>query len=239
MCSILRKKDCMESEKCSWIVGKGCKSADHTTPPKAKPMTPMASKKKVVRAKKGVPIMKVPTPPIVSKKKVVRAKKGVDPVVKVPTPPIVSKKKVVRAKKGVDPVVKVPTPSPSKVNVPPPPKHTWAHGHLHHNLDDNFLYEVDYAPTNAAKCQGCKEKILKNSLRIGRHQVNPFGDGDLIKYYHAEHACDAILKSRCNSAPITWDKLNGTSKMTNVEKITLFQQIKEFQKKWDHKCKGK
>ena len=90
-----------------------------------------------------------------------------------------------------------------------------------------------------SKCQSCQDKILKGELRLSRHQVSPFGDGDQIKNFHAEHAFEEFIKARCTSAPITWNKLNGTKSISDKDRELIYNEIKEFEKTWDNKCKNK
>ena len=268
MCSILRKKPCLESEKCLWTVGKGCKKLSGS-----KESSPVPVKAPTPKEPSPVPV-KAPTPPK-KKTKVIKKKKEAlkeplpvpvkaptpkepSPVpVKAPTPPK-KKTKVIKKKKEAlkepSPVpVKAPTPkepSPVPVKAPTPkepspfkipsPKQTWAPGFYGYKEgDDNFWYAVSYAPNNMSKCQSCQDKILKGELRLSRHQRSPFGDGDQIKNFHAEHAFEEFIKARCTSVPITWDKLNGTKSISDKDRELIYNEIKEFEKAWDNKCKNK
>jgi len=103
---------------------------------------------------------------------------------------------------------------------------------------DNFLYQINYASTSRATCRFCKKKINKGELRVTRFdENNPFGDGDLIHHFHADHAFDAFIKSRCSSAPIIWEKLNGTKNVLPKDLEYIYHKIKEFNVKWENKCK--
>ena len=228
------------------------------TPPKepspvpVKAPTPPKKKTKVIKKKKEalkepshVPVkaptpkepspVKAPTPPkkktkVIKKKK--EALKEPSPIpVKAPTPPKEPSPVPVKA------LTPPKEPSPFKI---PSPKQTWAPGYYGYKEgDDNFWYAVSYAPNNMSKCQSCQDKILKGELRLSRHQVSPFGDGDQIKNFHAEHAFEEFIKARCTSAPITWNKLNGTKSISDKDRELIYNEIKEFEKTWDNKCKNK
>lgn len=101
---------------------------------------------------------------------------------------------------------------------------------------DNYWYALDYAPTNAAKCHGCQEKILKGSLRIARHERSRYGDDLMMKYYHIDHAFAKFMNARCTSTPIVWKTLKGTDIIPDEEKIMLFNQIEDFTEDWNRKC---
>ena len=202
MCSILKKKECMENDsKCFWVVGKGCQ--------KIKTLSP----------KKESTPKKKPSPKPLKESKPVKIKKAKTP-----------------------PKAKTPSPSPPKPkssSIKPHETEPWRQGSYGYNKgDDNYWYAAAYSPTSASKCQGCGEKIQKGKLRIARHSVSPFGDNDLVKYYHADHAFNEFIKARCNSAQIKWEKLNGTKLMTDHDRQMVYNEIQLLASAWETKCKN-
>ena len=108
------------------------------------------------------------------------------------------------------------------------------------NSDENFLYEINYAPSNRSTCKHCKTKIDKAALRVTRYDIrNPFGDGDLVYNYHPQCSFNAFINSRCVSAPITWERLNGTKNVSQEDRKYMYNKIKEFGSDWEKKCKNK
>ena len=106
--------------------------------------------------------------------------------------------------------------------------------------DENFLYEINYAPSIRSTCKHCKTRIDKDTLRVTRYDIrNPFGDGDLVYNYHPECSFKAFINSRCVSAPITWERLNGTKNVSNEDRKYMYNKIKEFGSEWEKKCKNK
>lgn len=131
-----------------------------------------------------------------------------------------------------------PKASPNPAHNLPIPSKQWKPGYYGYRMgDDNFWYEVGYSPSSRAKCHGCGEKIQKGELRFGRHQLSPFGDSDLIKYLHFEHAFTEFAKARCSSVPVTWDKLNGTQGLSDKDKMRVFEKIHDFGVFWARRCK--
>ena len=151
--------------------------------------------------------------------------------------------KPVKIKKAkTPPKAKTPSPSPPKPkssSIKPHETEPWRQGSYGYNKgDDNYWYAAAYSPTSASKCQGCGEKIQKGKLRIARHSVSPFGDNDLVKYYHADHAFNEFIKARCNSAQIKWEKLNGTKLMTDHDRQMVYNEIQLLASAWETKCKN-
>jgi hypothetical protein len=130
-----------------------------------------------------------------------------------------------------------PKASPNPAHNLPIPSKQWKHGYYGYRIgDDNFWYEVEYSPSSRAKCHGCGENIQKGELRFGRHQLSPFGDSDLIKYLHFEHAFKEFAKARCSSVPVSWDKLNGTQGLSDKDKMRVFEKIHDFGVFWARRC---
>jgi hypothetical protein len=117
---------------------------------------------------------------------------------------------------------------------PPVPQNVGKHAET-----DNFWYAVGYSPSNRATCHGCKQKIAKDELRIARHQNNPFGDNDMIKFFHADHAFAEFAKARCSSALIKWDTLGGSREITETDKLYVYERINQLSLLWAKKCKDK
>ena len=106
--------------------------------------------------------------------------------------------------------------------------------------DENFLYEINYASSNRSTCKYCKTRIDKDTLRVTRYDTrNPFGDGYLVHNYHPECSFKAFINSRCASAPITWERLNGTKNVSQEDRKYMYNKIKEFGSEWEKKCKNK
>src|SRR4051812_43675167 len=40
------------------------------------------------------------------------------------------------------------------------------------------------AATGRAKCRGCKQPLAKGELRFGESLPNPFGDGEVMHWFH-------------------------------------------------------
>ena len=104
-----------------------------------------------------------------------------------------------------------------------------------------YRYSIGYAPTGAATCAGCKAKIAKGSLRIGRSVPNPFdaegGTSDYTKFMHPNHAFDVMLRSRCSSnVPGSTRDLAGFASVAPADKRRVAAYLADFRKAWTTKC---
>lgn len=106
---------------------------------------------------------------------------------------------------------------------------------------DGYRYSVGYAPTGAATCVGCKTKIAKGALRVGRSMPSPFdaegGVADYTKFMHAEHAFDVMLRSRCTSkVPASLKDFGGFDALAAADKKRIEGKLRTFVKAWAAKC---
>ena len=106
---------------------------------------------------------------------------------------------------------------------------------------EGYTYTVGYAPTGAATCRGCQQKIAKGALRIGRSSPNPFdaegGASDYSHFFHASHAFPALLRSRCTSrVPAAAKDLAGWEALTPADKAQVSGWLQRFVKAWKGKC---
>jgi hypothetical protein len=106
---------------------------------------------------------------------------------------------------------------------------------------EGYRYSVSYAPTGRATCAHCKKRIAQGAVRIGRSVPSPFdaewGATDYVKYFHASHAFDTMLKSRCASKVVLSPKtLVGIKSLSQKDKKRVEQAIATFAKRWHAKC---
>ena len=109
---------------------------------------------------------------------------------------------------------------------------------------DGYRYSVSYAPTSTAACVGCKAKIAKGALRIGRSMPNPFdaenGASDYTKFMHYDHAFDVLRRSRCTSrVPLSTKDLTGFNEISAADKARVQKHMVPFAKDWKAKCATK
>lgn len=98
---------------------------------------------------------------------------------------------------------------------------------------DGYRYSVSYAPTGAATCIGCKQKIAKGDLRVGRSSPNPFdaesGATDYTKFMHADHAFGVFQRSKCASAvPLRVTDLVGFEDLAPKDKARMRTALAAF-----------
>jgi hypothetical protein len=107
---------------------------------------------------------------------------------------------------------------------------------------DGYRYSVGYAPTSAATCRcGCKRKIAKGALRVGRSTPSPFdsegGHADLTHFYSFEHAFGAFRRSRCSSrVPLKQADLAGAASIEPQDRRRLATSLAAFAAAWRQKC---
>ena len=109
---------------------------------------------------------------------------------------------------------------------------------------EGYRYSVSYAPTANATCFGCKAKIAKGALRIGRSMPNPFdaeaGASDYTKFMHHHHAFDVLRRSLCTSrVPLSTKDLTGFNKISEADKARVQTHLVPFAKAWTAKCAAK
>jgi len=51
-----------------------------------------------------------------------------------------------------------------------------------------MAHVIEPAASGRAKCRGCTERIAAGELRFGEHLPNPFAEGDMTHWFHAECA---------------------------------------------------
>lgn len=47
-----------------------------------------------------------------------------------------------------------------------------------------MAHVIEPASSGRAKCRGCNDRIVKDELRLGERQPNPFGDGEMTLWFH-------------------------------------------------------
>ncbi len=224
------------------------KAATHSKKAASSPPKPLAKSTKSQNANASSKLAKVASPksspksPMPSPKlaKPASPKPKSSPKSPLPSSPKLAKVASPKTSKSSSksPMPSSPKASPNPAHNLPIPSNQWKPGYYGYRMgDDNFWYEVGYSPSSRAKCHGCGEKIQKGELRFGRHQLSPFGDSDLIKYLHFEHAFTEFAKARCSSVPVSWDKLNGTQGLSDKDKMRVFEKIHDFGVFWARRCK--
>ena len=98
---------------------------------------------------------------------------------------------------------------------------------------EGYLYNVGYAPTGAATCRQCKQKIAKGALRIGRSSPSPFdaegGVADFTQYFHPEHAFIAFARSRPGTkVPLRERDMAGIEKLSVADRGTVKAAVAAF-----------
>ena len=93
-------------------------------------------------------------------------------------------------------------------------------------------------------CFGCKAKIAKGALRIGRSMPNPFdaeaGASDYTKFMHHHHAFDVLRRSLCTSrVPLSTKDLTGFNEISAADKARVQKHMVPFAKDWKAKCATK
>ena len=112
---------------------------------------------------------------------------------------------------------------------------------------DGYRYSVGYAPTSAALCRcGCKRKIAKGALRVGRSTPSPFdaegGHADFTRFFAFEHAFgatagSAFMRSRCTSrVPLKPADVAGAAKLEPRDRGRLASAVAAFAAAWRKKC---
>lgn len=106
---------------------------------------------------------------------------------------------------------------------------------------EGYRYTVGYAPTGAATCRACGDKIAKGGVRIGRSTPNPFdaegGASDYTQYFHADHAFDAIMRSKCTSrVPLTASDIAGVADLKPADRKRVQTKLVTFARAWGDKC---
>lgn len=108
---------------------------------------------------------------------------------------------------------------------------------------EGYRYSVGHAPSGAATCMGCKQKIAKGELRVGRSQPNPFdaegGATDFTKFAHVDHAFDVFLRSKCASrVPLSARDLAGFDALPAGDKRRVLAALRAFAAARRAKCGG-
>lgn len=89
-------------------------------------------------------------------------------------------------------------------------------------------YVIESASTGRSSCKGCKQKIDKGVLRIGKISANPFGDdGDSMKvWYHAACMFDAQTRTRGTTKRIEdSDDLDGFNALSASDQAEVGKMI--------------
>ncbi|XP_065178433.1 DNA ligase 3-like [Sycon ciliatum] len=89
-------------------------------------------------------------------------------------------------------------------------------------------YCVEHATTGRSSCKGCKQKIDKSALRIGKVSTNPFSDdgGEMKVWYHAKCMFDALTRARATTKKIeSLDDLDGSDALNSAEQAELQKMI--------------
>ncbi|XP_060066449.1 DNA ligase 3-like [Ylistrum balloti] len=94
--------------------------------------------------------------------------------------------------------------------------------------DNRFI--VGYAKLGTSGCKGCKTKIEKGSLRIGKVTANPFGgDGDMKQWYHPSCIFNTFKRARATTKKIEEpDDMEGFSEILPEDKDEINKLIKEY-----------
>lgn len=98
--------------------------------------------------------------------------------------------------------------------------------HLNSMADNRFI--VGYAKLGTSGCKGCKTKIEKGSLRIGKVTVNPFGgDGDMKQWYHPSCIFNTFKRARATTKKIEEpDDMEDFSELRQESKDEINKLIK-------------
>ncbi|XP_021375504.1 DNA ligase 3-like [Mizuhopecten yessoensis] len=90
-------------------------------------------------------------------------------------------------------------------------------------------YVIGYAKLGTSGCKGCKTKIEKGSLRIGKVTANPFGgDGDMKQWYHPSCIFNTFKRARATTKKIEEpDDMEGFSEIQQEDKDMINKLIKE------------
>lgn len=90
-------------------------------------------------------------------------------------------------------------------------------------------YIIGYAKLGTSGCKGCKTKIEKGSLRIGKVTANPFGgDGDMKQWYHPNCIFNTFKRARATTKKIEEpDDMEGFSEIRQEDKDEINWLIKE------------
>ncbi|KAH9500642.1 DNA ligase 3 [Bulinus truncatus] len=85
--------------------------------------------------------------------------------------------------------------------------------------DNKFI--IGYAKLGTSSCKKCKQKIDKESLRIGKVTPNPFSDdgGDMKQWYHPGCLFETFIRARAT-----------TKKIEDPEDVIGFHDLKEEDK---------
>ncbi|KAH9495827.1 DNA ligase 3 [Bulinus truncatus] len=91
---------------------------------------------------------------------------------------------------------------------------------FNHTMGDN-KFIIGYAKLGTSSCKKCKQKIDKESLRIGKVTPNPFSDdgGDMKQWYHPGCLFETFIRARAT-----------TKKIEDPEDVIGFHDLKEEDK---------
>eukprot|EP00042_Codosiga_hollandica_P055936 m.794021 g.794021 ORF g.794021 m.794021 type:complete len:1092 (-) comp59236_c0_seq3:2035-5310(-) len=95
--------------------------------------------------------------------------------------------------------------------------------------DNSFV--IEHAKTARAGCKECKQKIDRDSLRIGKVTVSPFGgeDDKMTVYYHVACIFKSQLRSRATTKKVEdFTDLEGFSLLTQPERDEVKKLIAQF-----------
>ncbi|XP_064610448.1 DNA ligase 3-like [Liolophura sinensis] len=90
---------------------------------------------------------------------------------------------------------------------------------------------IGYAKLGTSSCKKCKQKIAKQSLRIGKVVPNPFGDGggDMKQWHHPACIFETFKRARASTKIIEEpDDLEGFTDLQDEDKKLVNKLIKEF-----------
>lgn len=107
---------------------------------------------------------------------------------------------------------------------------------------EGYRYSVGYAPTGAATCKGCNQKIAKGGLRIGRSTPNPFdaegGASDMTQFFHVDHGFEVMMRSRCTSrVPASASDIKGMDSLISSDRKRVTINLRKFVSAWRKKCR--
>lgn len=88
---------------------------------------------------------------------------------------------------------------------------------------------IGYAKLGTSSCKKCKQKIAKQSLRIGKVVPNPFGDGggDMKQWHHPACIFETFKRARASTKIIEEpDDLEGFTDLQDEDKKLVNKLIK-------------
>ncbi|XP_045476571.1 DNA ligase 3 [Harmonia axyridis] len=87
---------------------------------------------------------------------------------------------------------------------------------------------VEIAKQGRATCKKCKQKCLKDEIRIAKLVHNPFGDGKMKSWHHLECMFETFLKQRPTTKRIeSIDDIDGFNLLSSDSQELLLQRIEK------------